>query len=126
MTRLTTDVTNVQNAYMMIIRIAVRSPFMLVFSLIAAFSVNARLSFIFLAAIPILAIGLYLIVHFSHPYFEKVFTVYDDLNGVVQENLNGIRVVKSFVREDYEKKKFSKVSETIYKNFQQSGKNCSF
>ncbi|MCU6760754.1 Probable multidrug resistance ABC transporter ATP-binding/permease protein YheI [uncultured Roseburia sp.] len=125
-TRLTTDVTNVQLAFMMIIRIAVRSPFMLVFSLIAAFSVNARLSFIFLAAIPILAIGLYLIVHFSHPYFEKVFTVYDDLNGVVQENLNGIRVVKSFVREDYEKKKFSKVSETIYKIFSKAEKIVAF
>lgn len=116
-TRLTTDITNVQNAFMMIIRIAVRAPFMLVFSLIAAFIVNARLSMLFLILIPILSIALYLIVHFSHPYFEKVFRIYDKLNGVVQENLTGIRVVKSFVREDFEVKKFTGVSKAIYKVF---------
>lgn len=119
-TRLTTDVMNVQNAFMMIIRVAVRAPFMLVFSLIAAFSVNARLSLLFLVAIPVLGTGLYIIVHFSHPYFERVFHVYDDLNGVVQENLSGIRVVKSFVREDFEEKKFARVSETIYKIFKKA------
>lgn len=119
-TRLTTDVMNVQNAFMMIIRVAVRAPFMLVFSLIAAFSVNARLSLLFLVAIPVLGTGLYIIVHFSHPYFERVFHVYDDLNGVVQENLSGNRVVKSFVREDFEEKKFARVSETIYKIFKKA------
>lgn len=119
-TRLTTDITNVQTAFMMIIRVAVRAPFMLVFSLIAAFSVNAKLSLMFLIAIPVLGIGLYLIVHLSHPYFEKVFSIYDTLNGVVQENLAGIRVVKSFVREDYEKQKFGKVSRKIYKVFRKA------
>ncbi len=119
-TRLTTDVMNVQNAFMMIIRVAVRAPFMLVFSLIAAFSVNARLSLMFFVAIPVLGTGLYIIVHYSHPYFERVFHVYDDLNGVVQENLSGIRVVKSFVREDFEEKKFARVSETIYKIFKKA------
>lgn len=116
-TRLTTDVTNVQNAYMMIIRVAVRAPLMLIFSLIASFMINTKLSIIFLIAIPILGVGLYLVVNGSHPYFEKVFHTYDDLNGVVQENLTGIRVVKSFVREKFEIKKFSKVSQKIYKIF---------
>lgn len=116
-TRLTTDVTNVQNAYMMIIRVAVRAPLMLVFSLIAAFSINAGLSAIFLVAMVFLGIGLYFIVKKSHGYFEKVFLKYDDLNGVVQENLTGIRVVKSFVREDFEVNKFEKVSQKIYQVF---------
>lgn len=116
-TRLTTDVTNVQNAYMMIIRVAVRAPIMLLFSLIASFMVNDRLSLIFLVIIPILGVGLYLIVSKSHYYFEKVFKIYDDLNGVVQENLTGIRVVKSFVREEFENSKFTKVSKKIFNTF---------
>lgn len=116
-TRLTTDVTNVQNAYMMIIRVAVRAPIMLFFSLIASFMISIDLSLIFLAAIPFLGIGLYLIVSRSHPWFEKVFGIYDNLNGVVQENLSGIRVVKSFVREDFEIKKFESVSNKIYNTF---------
>lgn len=116
-TRLTTDITNVQNAYQMIIRIAVRAPIMLIFSLIMAFSVNHRLSLIFLVAIPFLGIGLYLIMSNAHPIFEHVFKIYDKLNSVVQENLRGIRVVKSFVREDYEEKKFKNVSGEIYDNF---------
>lgn len=116
-TRLTTDVTNVQNAYMMIIRVAVRAPIMLVFSLLAACMISVRLSLIFLIAIPVLGIGLYLIVKYSHPYFEKVFHIYDELNGVVQENLSAIRVVKSFVREKFEIKKFSRVSKRIYDTF---------
>lgn len=116
-TRLTTDVTNVQNAYMMIIRVAVRAPIMLIFSLIASFSVNSRLSLIFLIIIPILGIGLYMIVNRSHTYFEKVFRIYDDLNSVVQENLTGIRVVKSFVREKFEISKFGRVSKRIYDTF---------
>lgn len=116
-TRLTTDVTNVQNAYMMIIRVAVRAPIMLVFSLIASCMINARLSLVFLVAVPVLGIGLYFIVSRSHPYFEKVFHIYDELNGVVRENLTGIRVVKSFVREDFEIRKFSNVSKNIYNTF---------
>lgn len=116
-TRLTTDVTNVQNAYMMIIRVAVRAPIMLLFSLIASFMVNDRLSLIFLVIIPILGVSLYLIVSKSHYYFEKVFKIYDDLNGVVQENLTGIRVVKSFVREEFENSKFTKISKKIFNTF---------
>lgn len=119
-TRLTTDVTNVQNAYMMIIRVAVRSPIMLIFSLAASFMVNDRLSLIFLVMVPVLGIGLYIIVNKSHTYFEKVFRIYDDLNGVVQENLTGIRVVKSFVREDFEITKFGKVSARIYHMFRKA------
>lgn len=116
-TRLTTDVTNVQNAYMMIIRVAVRAPLMLVFSLAASFMVNGRLSLIFLIIIPVIGIGLYIIVSKSHVYFEKVFRIYDELNGVVQENLTGIRVVKSFVKEHFEIRKFSRVSDKIYHTF---------
>lgn len=116
-TRLTTDVTNVQNAYMMVIRVAVRAPVMLVFSLIAAYLVNSRLSAVFFVVIPVLGAGLYVIVKRSHPYFEKVFKIYDDLNRVVQENLTGIRVVKSFVREDFEVKKFGNISGKIYRAF---------
>lgn len=116
-TRLTTDVTNVQNAYMMIIRVAVRAPIMLIFSLIAAFMVNDKLSLIFLVIVPIIGIGLYIIVNKSHVYFEKVFRIYDDLNGVVQENLTGIRVVKSYVREKFEMGKFGQVSNKIYHTF---------
>lgn len=116
-TRLTTDVTNVQNAYMMIIRVAVRAPLMLVFSLAASFMVNDKLSLIFLIIVPIIGIGLYIIVSKSHTYFEKVFRIYDDLNGVVQENLTGIRVVKSFVREKFEISKFGRVSYKIFHTF---------
>ena len=116
-TRMTTDVTNVQNAYQMILRIAVRAPFMLIFALIAAFMTSTKLSLIFLIAIPVLGIGLYIIVSRSHIYFERVFKIYDNLNEVVEENLTGMRVVKSFVREDFEEKKFTKVSEAIYKMF---------
>ncbi len=113
-TRLTTDVTNVQNAYQMIIRIFVRSPLMLIFSLIMAFTINAHISLIFLAALPVLGIGLFFIITKAHPIFEKVFKIYDRMNLVVQENLRGIRVVKSYVREDHEIEKFSNVSQDIY------------
>ena len=116
-TRMTTDVTNVQNAYQMILRIAVRAPFMLIFAIIAAFMTSTKLSLIFLIAIPVLGIGLYIIVSRSHIYFERVFKIYDNLNEVVEENLTGMRVVKSFVREDFEEKKFTRVSEAIYKMF---------
>lgn len=121
-TRLTTDVNNVQMAYQMITRMAIRSPFMMLFSLFAAFSINVKLSMIFLGCIPILAIGLWLIMSNAHPTFERVFKTYDRLNGVVQENLRGMRVVKTFVREDYEKKKFGDVSERIYSYFSKAEK----
>ena len=116
-TRLTTDVTNLQNAYQMIIRIAVRSPLMLIFSLGMAFRVNHRLSLIFLCVLPFLAAGLAFIVSHAHPIFERVFKTYDVLNRVVSENLHGIRVVKAFVREDYEKEKFNTVSDSIFRDF---------
>ena len=109
-TRLTTDVTNLQNTYQMIIRMAVRSPLMMIFSLVAAFAIDAQLSLIFLAIIPILALGLYFIMTRTHPIFERVFRTYDWLNGIVQENLHGIRVVKSFVREDFEKERFAQAN----------------
>ena len=125
-TRLTTDITNVQNAYQMIIRIAVRGPVMLVFSLIMAFKVNPQLSFIFLGMIPILGIGLVLIIHKAHPIFERVFRTYDTLNNVVQENLTGIRVVKSFVREEHEEGKFNSVSKKIHDDFLKAEKLIAF
>ena len=113
-TRLTTDVTNLQNSFQMIIRIAVRSPAMLIFSLTMALSINAKISSIFLCVIPFLAIGLALIISKAHPIFKRVFKTYDKLNNVVNENLHGIRVVKSFVREDEEEKKFKGVSGIIF------------
>ena len=116
-TRLTTDVTRVQDAFQMIIRIAVRAPIMLIFSLIMAFIVNAELSLVFLCAIPVLGIGLLLIMKTVHPVFERVFKRYDTLNNVVQENVSGMRVVKAFVREDYEIEKFKNISGDIYKDF---------
>ncbi|MBV7391307.1 MULTISPECIES: ABC transporter ATP-binding protein [Enterococcus] len=116
-TRMTTDVTNVQNAYQMIIRILVRSPLILIFSLIMTFYINRDLSLIYVVVVPILGIGLGIIVHFAHPIFMKVFRTYDRLNQVVNENLQGIRVVKAYVREDFEEKKFSDVSQTVYNNF---------
>ena len=125
-TRMTTDVTNIQNAYQMIIRVAVRSPFMLIFSLIMAFSINSRLSLIFLVILPLLGAALYLIISHAHPIFRKVFKTYDKLNNVVQENLRGIRVVKSFVREEYEKEKFKSVSEAIFKDFSKAEKIVAF
>lgn len=116
-TRLTTDVTNVQNAYQMIIRVAVRAPVMLIFAFIATIKISPRLSTIYLCAIPILGIGLGLIIHRVHGLFTQVFDTYDELNNVVQENLNGIRVVKSFVREEFEKKKFGTISQKLFNGF---------
>lgn len=115
-TRLTTDITNIQNAYQMVVRVAVRSPIMLVFSLVMSFMLNPKLALVFIIAIPILGIGLYIIMSKAHPIFKRLFNKYDDLNLVVQENLRGMRVVKSFVREDFEEKKFKGVSDEIYKN----------
>ncbi|MBQ2264417.1 MAG: ABC transporter ATP-binding protein, partial [Oscillospiraceae bacterium] len=116
-TRLTTDVTRIQDSFQMIIRTAVRSPFMLISSVVMAFTINWKLAFVFLAAIPILSGGLYIIISHAHPVFTRVFKTYDKLNRVVQENLYGIRVVKSFVREEHETKKFKEVSDSIYKDF---------
>ena len=116
-TRLTTDVSNLQNAYQMVIRIAFRSPAIFLFSLIMAFTVNYKLSLIFVVAIPILATGLWLIMGHAHPIFKRTFKKYDKLNNVVQENLRGVRVVKSYVREDFEKQKFENASGDIYNDF---------
>ncbi len=113
-TRLTTDVTNVQMAYMMVIRIAVRCPVMMVCALVMALQINAEVSVIFLGAIPFLGICLYLIMSRAHPLFRKMFYAYDDMNNVVQENLHGIRVVKAYVREDFEDLKFKNISNKIY------------
>ena len=119
-TRMTTDVTNVQNSFQMLIRIAVRCPIMLIFALVMAFQINASLAWIFLVVLPILAVGLALMMTKVHPIFKRVFKTYDKLNSVVQENLRGIRVVKSFVREDHEIKKFDKVSSQIYSDFKKA------
>ena len=116
-TRLTTDVTNVQNAYQMIIRILIRGPVMLIFALVMAMGINMRLSMIFLVAILILGFGLFYIAIKAHPHFEKVFRTYDNLNGVVREDVSAIRTVKSYVREDYEINLFKKISEKVYDRF---------
>lgn len=125
-TRLTTDITNIQNAYMMIIRIAVRAPAMLIFSMVMSFSINSRLAVVFVCVVPILAVVFYVIATKAHPVFERVFNTYDKLNLVVQENLRGIRVVKSFVREDNEVKKFKEVSGHIYKDFTRAERILAF
>ena len=125
-TRLTTDVTNVQNAYQMIVRVLVRAPVMLVFALVMAMTVNFELSVIFLGAVPLPGICLFLIIMKAHPYFEKVFREYDHLNGVVQENLRGVRVVKAYVREEQEDKKFFDISGRIYKLFCSAEKIVAF
>ncbi|MGN1444523.1 MAG: ABC transporter ATP-binding protein [Acutalibacteraceae bacterium] len=116
-TRLTTDVTNIQNAYQMLIRMAIRGPVMLIFSMIVSFRINTTIAWIFLAVIPVMAVLLVLIIRKVNPIFNRVFHTYDELNNVVQENVRGIRVVKSFNREDYEIKKFKGISESIYKDF---------
>jgi len=125
-TRLTTDVTNVQNAYQMIVRLAVRAPVMIVFALIFSFRIDARLSLIFLATIPVLGTGLWLIISHVHPLFVRVFGTYDKLNGVVQENLLGIRVVKSYIREDHEESKFARISQSIFQDFSKAEKRIAF
>ena len=125
-TRLTTDISNVQNAFMMIIRMAVRCPVMLIFAWIMSFNINKSLSMIFLCVIPVLCIGLYIIMRKAHPIFERVFRTYDKLNKVVQENLRGIRVVKSFVREEHENEKFGAVSTSIYTDFKNAEKLLAF
>ena len=121
-TRMTTDVTNVQMAYMMIIRTVVRAPLMLIFSLVMGFIMGGRLALIFLFTIPVLGIGLGLVIKKTMPLFRKVFKKYDNLNNSVQENINGIRVVKSFVREDFEMKKFNEAAEDVCADFTKAEK----
>ena len=125
-TRLTTDVTNIQNAYQMLIRMAIRGPVMLLFSMIVSFKINSTIAWIFLAVIPIMAVLLYLIIRKVNPIFNHVFQTYDELNNVVQENVRGIRVVKSFNREDYEIGKFRSISEMIYHYFTKGEKLIAF
>ena len=125
-TRLTTDVTNIQMAFMMVIRIAVRSPIMLISAFFAVLSINKKIALIYLIVIPILGIGLYFIMTRAHPIFKRVFKKYDKLNAIVQENLMGIRVVKSFVREDHEIEKFDASSKDIYNDFTKEEKLLAF
>ena len=115
-TRMTTDVMHLQNSFQMIIRITVRSPALLLFSLIMAFNVNPKLSLVFLVVAPFLGIGLYLVIRFTFPIFTRMFKKFDRMNTIVQENLRGIRVVKTFVREEHETDKFHDVSKAIYKD----------
>ncbi len=125
-TRLTTDVTNVQNAYQMLVRLAVRAPMMIAFALIFSFRIDAHLALIFLAAVPVLGLGLWLIMTHVHPIFVRVFKTYDRLNSVIQENLHGIRVVKSYIREDYEEQKFAGISQSIFQDFSKAEKRLAF
>ena len=116
-TRMTTDVANVQMAYMMIVRIAVRSPIMLIFSLIMAFVINVKIAFVFVAVIPVLGIGLFVMFRLVDPIFTRVFKKYDAMNESIQENIKGIRVVKSYVRDEYENDKFKKTSNDVRYDF---------
>ena len=121
-TRLTTDVTNVQNAFQMCTRIAVRCPVMLVFALFMAMKINSRMALVFLAVLPILAIGMGILMKVVGPVFERAFKIYDRMNTVVQENVRGIRVVKTYVREDHETEKFEGVSGMLYRTFSKAQK----
>ena len=125
-TRMTTDVTNVQMAFQMIIRILVRGPIMMIFALLMVISISAKLSLIFFVAIPVLGIILFYIARKAHPNFERVFKKYDKLNRVVQENVSAIRVVKAYVREDHEEEKFKEVNGEVYSNFKKAEKIIAF
>jgi len=125
-TRLTTDVSNVQNAYMMIIRTAIRAPFMFVFAIVMAFVMGGKMAWIFICVIPILGGALALVIRKTMPLFRKVFKKYDKLNASVQENVKGMRVVKSFVREDYEKSKFGAASEDVCRDFTRADRILAF
>ncbi|WP_320129808.1 ABC transporter ATP-binding protein [uncultured Sphaerochaeta sp.] len=125
-TRLTTDITNVQNAYMMIIRLAIRSPLIMIFALIMSFRINAQISLVFLFIIPLLMVGLFFITLHVHPLFVRVFKTYDKLNRVVQENIRGIRVVKTFTREEHEEQKFEGISQEIFADFSKAEKILAF
>lgn len=122
-TRMTTDVANIQNAYMMIVRIAARSPIMLVISLGMSFAINVKIASIFLCVAPVLGVGLFFIFKRVDPIFEKVFRKYDAMNESIQENIKGIRVVKSYVREDYEIKKFGRTAQDVRRDFQHGEKS---
>ena len=125
-TRLTTDVTNVQMAYMMIVRIAIRAPLMLIFAFVMAFIMGGRMACIFIIVVPILGIGLFSIIRLVMPLFRAVFNKYDALNNSVQENIKGIRVVKSYVREEYEKEKFDRAAEDVCGDFTRAEKILAF
>ena len=125
-TRMTTDVTNVQMAFQMIIRILVRGPIMMIFALLMVMSISTKLSAIFFVAIPILGAILFYIAIKAHPNFERVFKKYDHLNRVVQENVSAIRVVKAYVRESFEEKKFKEVNDEVYENFKKAEKIVAF
>ena len=125
-TRLTTDVTNLQNAYSMIIRLGVRAPIMMIVAWIFSFRISPSISLVFLACIPVLAFGLCGLAVYVHPVFERVFHTYDKLNNVVDENLQGIRVVKSYTRESHEIAKFGRISQRIYKDFSKADRVMSF
>ena len=121
-TRLTTDVSNIQMSYQMLMLMAVRAPIMLVVAIVASFKVNAQLAWIYVACIPVIGIATFILMSNVHPIFDRVFKTYDKLNNIVQENVRGIRVVKSFVREDYETKKFKGISSEIYTDFAKAEK----
>ncbi|MDE5566313.1 MAG: ABC transporter ATP-binding protein/permease, partial [Anaeroplasmataceae bacterium] len=116
-TRMTTDITNIQMAYGMIIRITVRVPLMMIFSIILSFVISTKMALIYVSIIPVLAILLFLIVKLAMPAFDRAFHKYDNLNASIEENIKGIRVVKTYVREDYEKNKFDKATNDLRKNF---------
>ena len=125
-TRLTTDITNVQQAFMMMIRIAVRSPLVLVFAFVMAFAMGGSVAMVYLVIIPILGFGLFYIIHLVRPIFSRVFHKYDALNESVEENVSGMRVVKSFVREDYEKSKFANAAQDVCADFTRAEKLLAF
>ena len=125
-TRMTTDVTNLQLAYMMIIRIAIRAPLMLIFAFVMAFIMGKKMALVFLFVVPLLGLGLFLVARKVFPLFRKVFKKYDKLNNSIQENIKGIRVVKSFVREDYEKTKFNAAAEEVCNDFTRAEKILAF
>lgn len=125
-TRLTTDVTNVQNSFMMVIRTAIRSPMMIIFAVIMTLRISKKLTLIFLTTIPFLVVGVTFMIKKVMPFFKKIFKKYDQLNNSIQENISGIRAVKSFVREDYEKEKFAKSSDEVCENFTIADKMLAF
>ena len=125
-TRLTTDISNVQMAYMMIVRIAIRCPLMLVFAFVMAFIMGGKMAVIFLFVIPVLAVGLGLVIRSAMPLFKKVFRKYDRLNASIQENIKGMRVVKSYVREDFEQQKFAAAAEDVCMDFTKAEKILAF
>ena len=125
-TRMTTDVNNVQNAFMMLIRTAIRSPFMFIFSIVMAFTLGGKMALVFVIVVPILLFGLFSIIKIAMPIFKRVFKKYDKLNNSIQENVKGMRVVKSFVREEYEKDKFGAASDTVRADFERADKILAF